>query len=104
MQAFELEPRRDLTLTHATSLVVGITIGTGVFQQSAARLTHFYGALVLAQTVNPATHAPLGTPGTPTLDWLSGTGNPNLQYDSCLVTNAQPAITYKPLSFREISQ
>ncbi len=81
-----------------------LAIGTGVFQQSAARLTHFYGALVLAQTVNPITRAPLGTPGTPTLDWLSGTGNPNLQYDSCLVTNAQPAITYKPLSFREISQ
>src|SRR3984957_6353289 len=35
MQAFELEPRRDLTLTHATSLVVGITIGTGVFLKSA---------------------------------------------------------------------
>jgi basic amino acid/polyamine antiporter, APA family len=32
----ELEPRRDLTLTHATSLVVGITIGTGVFLKSAA--------------------------------------------------------------------
>ncbi len=35
MQAFELEPRRDLTLTHATSLGVGITIGTGVFLKSA---------------------------------------------------------------------
>ena len=32
----ELEPRRDLTLTHATSLVVGIAIGTGVFLKSAA--------------------------------------------------------------------
>ena len=32
----QLEPRRDLTLTHATSLVVGITIGTGVFLKSAA--------------------------------------------------------------------
>ncbi len=31
-----LEPRRDLTLTHATSLVVGITIGTGVFLKSAS--------------------------------------------------------------------
>jgi len=35
MQAFELEPRRDLTLAHATSLVVGIAIGTGVFLKSA---------------------------------------------------------------------
>jgi len=81
-----------------------LAIGTGVFQQSASRLTHFYGSLVLAQTVDPATHAPLGTPGTPTLDWVAGTGNPNLQYDSCVVANAQPAITYKTLSFREISQ
>ncbi len=81
-----------------------LAIGTGVFQQQASRLTHFYGSLVLAQTVDPATHAPLAAPGSPTLNWLSGTGNPNLQYDSCLVANAQPTITYKPLSFREISQ
>jgi APA family basic amino acid/polyamine antiporter len=32
----ELQPRRDLTLTHATSLVVGIIIGTGIFLKSAA--------------------------------------------------------------------
>ena len=31
-----LEPRRDLTLTHATSLVVGIIIGTGVFLKTAS--------------------------------------------------------------------
>lgn len=36
MKTAQLEPRRDLTLTHATSLVVGITIGTGVFLKSAA--------------------------------------------------------------------
>jgi basic amino acid/polyamine antiporter, APA family len=35
MSANDLEPRRDLTLLHATSLVVGITIGTGVFLKSA---------------------------------------------------------------------
>ncbi len=31
----DLQPRRDLTLTHATSLVVGIIIGTGIFLKSA---------------------------------------------------------------------
>jgi basic amino acid/polyamine antiporter, APA family len=36
MSTDELQPRRDLTLVHATSLVVGITIGTGVFLKSAA--------------------------------------------------------------------
>jgi hypothetical protein len=81
-----------------------LAIGTGAFHQSAARPTHFYGSLLLAQTISPVTGLPLGAPGSPTLDWLSTTGNPNLQYDSCIVANATPAITYKPLSFREISQ
>ena len=36
MPAQDLQPRRDLNLTHATSLVVGITIGTGVFLKTAA--------------------------------------------------------------------
>jgi APA family basic amino acid/polyamine antiporter len=35
MSSDELQPRRDLTLTHATSLVVGIIIGTGIFLKSA---------------------------------------------------------------------
>src|ERR1700748_3026408 len=35
MNSFDTQPRRDLTLLHATSLVVGITIGTGIFLQSA---------------------------------------------------------------------
>ena len=36
MSSPDLEPRRDLTLTHATSLVVGIIIGTGIFLKSAS--------------------------------------------------------------------
>ena len=36
MNSADLEPRRDLTLTHATSLVVGITIGTGIFLKTAS--------------------------------------------------------------------
>jgi APA family basic amino acid/polyamine antiporter len=35
MAAEDLQPRRDLTLTHATSLVVGIIIGTGIFLKTA---------------------------------------------------------------------
>jgi hypothetical protein len=81
-----------------------LAIGTGAFTQQASRLTSFYGSLFLAQTVNPVNGAPLGTPGAPTLNWLGGGGNPNLQYDGCIIANAEPAITYKPLSFREISQ
>ncbi|HEV8017606.1 MAG TPA: amino acid permease [Steroidobacteraceae bacterium] len=35
MGADDLQPRRDLKLTHATSLVVGIIIGTGIFLKTA---------------------------------------------------------------------
>lgn len=35
MDSFDSQPRRDLTLVHATSLVVGITIGTGIFLKAA---------------------------------------------------------------------
>jgi APA family basic amino acid/polyamine antiporter len=52
MDPFDTQPRRDLTLLHATSLVVGITIGTGIFLKSAA-MAQAVGtpALVLAAWV-----------------------------------------------------
>src|SRR5262249_29822021 len=81
-----------------------LAIGTGAFRQSAARTTNFYGSLLLAQTISPVNGLPLGTPGSPTLQWSSTTGSPNLQYDSCIAPTATQAITYKTLSFREISQ
>jgi len=49
-----LEPRRGLTLVHATSLVVGITIGTGIFLKAA----------VMAQAV--------GTPALVLGAWIVG--------------------------------
>ena len=48
----QLEPRRDLTLTHASALVVGVIIGTGVFLKSAS----------MAQAV--------GTPGLVLAAWV----------------------------------
>jgi hypothetical protein len=81
-----------------------LAIGTGAFRQSAARTTNFYGSLLLAQTINPVTGLPMAVPGSPSLEWLLTTGSPNLQFDSCIVANVTPAITYKTLSFREISQ
>jgi APA family basic amino acid/polyamine antiporter len=52
MDPFDTQPRRDLTLVHATSLVVGITIGTGIFLKSAV-MAQAVGtpALVLAAWV-----------------------------------------------------
>jgi basic amino acid/polyamine antiporter, APA family len=48
-----LEPRRDLTLVHATSLVVGVIIGTGIFLKAAS----------MAQAV--------GTPGLVLAAWVA---------------------------------
>jgi len=50
--ASDLQPRRDLNLQHATSLVVGIIIGTGIFLKSAS----------MAQAV--------GTPALVLLAWV----------------------------------
>jgi APA family basic amino acid/polyamine antiporter len=49
----ELEPRRDLTLVHATSLVTGVIIGTGIFLKAAS----------MAQAV--------GTPGLVLAAWVA---------------------------------
>ena len=49
----ELEPRRDLGLTHAASLVVGVIIGTGIFLKAAT----------MAQAV--------GTPGLVLAAWVA---------------------------------
>lgn len=61
MDSFDLQPRRDLTLVHATSLVVGITIGTGIFLKSAV-MAQAVGtpALVLAAWVVAGVVAMLG--------------------------------------------
>ena len=61
MSTQDLQPRRDLTLTHATSLVVGIIIGTGIFLKSAT-VAQAVGtpALVLAAWVAAGLVAMLG--------------------------------------------
>jgi APA family basic amino acid/polyamine antiporter len=61
MKPSDLQPRRDLTLVHAASLVVGICIGTGVFLKSA-QMAQAAGtpALVLAAWVAAGVVAMLG--------------------------------------------
>ena len=56
-----LQPRRDLTLSHATALVVGIIIGTGIFLKTAS-MAQAAGtpALVLAAWVGAGVVAMLG--------------------------------------------
>ncbi|MBV8147388.1 MAG: amino acid permease [Gammaproteobacteria bacterium] len=57
-----LEPRRDLTLTHAAALVVGIIIGTGIFLKTAS-MAQSVGtpALVLAAWAIAGVLAMLGS-------------------------------------------
>jgi basic amino acid/polyamine antiporter, APA family len=61
MERFDLQPRRDLNLVHATSLVVGVIIGTGIFLK-AASMAQAVGtpALVLAAWVAAGVVAILG--------------------------------------------
>ena len=61
MPAEALQPRRDLTLTHAISLVVGIIIGTGIFLKTAS-MAQSVGtpALVLAAWAAAGAVAMLG--------------------------------------------
>src|ERR671936_2742416 len=48
MDPFQTQPRRDLTLLHATSLVIGITIGTGIFLKAAGTPLLVLAAWVVA--------------------------------------------------------
>lgn len=86
---FHTQPRRDLTLPHATSLVVGITIGTGIFLKSA----------VIAQAV--------GTPALVLLAWVvAGTiamfGALSFAELGALLPNAGGEYVYLRAAFGEV--
>ncbi|HET7106817.1 MAG TPA: pilus assembly PilX N-terminal domain-containing protein [Candidatus Acidoferrum sp.] len=81
---------------------VVLVIGQGNMQESGGGNNEFDGAVLVAQTLDGAGN-PLATLGTPTLNWSGGGGN-GIYYDSCWINNASAGVTYKVLSFREISQ
>jgi hypothetical protein len=81
---------------------VVLVIGQGNLQESGGGNNEFDGAVLVAKTMDAAGN-PLATLGTPLVNWNGGGGN-GVFYDSCWINNATAGLTYKVLSFREISQ
>jgi hypothetical protein len=81
---------------------VVLVVGQGNMQESGGGNNEFDGAVLVAKTLDAAGN-PLATLGTPVLNWNGGGGN-GIFYDSCWINNATAGLTYKVLSFREISQ
>src|SRR5215469_253174 len=79
-----------------------LVIGQGSIQQSGGGNNEFDGAVLVAKTVN-SSGQPLTTLGSPVVNWNGGGGN-GVYYDSCWINNAASGLSYKILSFREISQ
>jgi Tfp pilus assembly protein PilX len=81
---------------------VVLVIGQGNMQENGGGNNEFDGAVLVAKTLDGAGN-PLATLGTPVLNWNGGGGN-GVYYDSCWINNATAGVTYKVLSFRELSQ
>jgi hypothetical protein len=79
-----------------------LVIGKGNIQENGGGNNEFDGAVLVAKTLNSSGQL-LTALGTPVLNWNGGGGN-GVYYDSCWVNNATSGLTYKVLSFREISQ
>ena len=79
-----------------------LVIGQGTIQQSGGGNNEFDGAVLVAKTLN-SSGQPLATLGSPVVNWNGGGGN-GVYYDSCWINNAASGLSYKILSFREISQ
>ena len=81
---------------------VVLVIGQGNMQENGGGNNEFDGAVLVAKTLDGAGN-PLATLGVPTVNWTGGGGN-GVYYDSCWINNATSGVTYKVLSFRELSQ
>jgi len=76
--------------TNQTFQRVGATVG--------------YGRAFYKQIGGLGTGNPLGSLGTPHVDWADAIGGNGIYYDSCWINNAAAATSYQVLSFREIPQ
>jgi Tfp pilus assembly protein PilX len=79
-----------------------LVIGQGNIQENGGGNNEFDGAVLVAKTLNPGGQ-PLTTQGVPIVNWNGGGGN-GVYYDSCWINSATSGLTYKVLSFRELSQ
>jgi hypothetical protein len=83
-----------------------LVIGTGKLYSQQNGNGQFLGAVLLARTLDASGNVlPAGSsPVSSYFDFTPSSGSNGIFYSSCWVQAAQPAASYKVLSFREISQ
>ena len=83
-----------------------LVIGTGKLYSYQTGNGQFLGAVLLARTLDGAGNplASGSSPVSPYFDFTASSGSNGVYYSSCWVQAAQPAPSYKVLSFHEISQ
>ncbi len=80
-----------------------LVIGKGVFRGGHGGTGNIDGAMLVAQTHNSSGQLlPDPNIGPSLVDLSSMPGGLGIYYDSCWINHAQPPLTYKVLSFREI--
>jgi hypothetical protein len=80
-----------------------LVIGAGKLYSHQGGNGQLNGAVFLAQTVD-SSGTPLSSLGTPNFDFTSSSGSNGIYYSSCWVKAAQPAGSFKILSFHEIPE
>jgi hypothetical protein len=79
-----------------------LVIGHGTVTGSGGGGNEFDGTIFVAKTQN-ASGTELAALGQATFD-ITGSGGSGINYNSCWINSAQPVLSYKALSFREIGQ
>lgn len=95
-----------VTGTYTTSGSVGwnglvLVIGKGIVVGNGGGNNPYYGAMVVAQTVNPTTGAALSTVGPATFNWSGGGGN-GVYYSTGCINQAINLIGYKVIASHEL--
>jgi hypothetical protein len=79
-----------------------LVIGQGTVNGSGWGGNEFDGAIFVAKTQN-VSGTELAALGQATFD-ITGSGGSGINYNSCWINSAQPVLSYKALSYREIGQ
>ena len=95
-----------VTGTYTTAGTVGwnglvLVIGKGIVIGSGGGTNPYYGAMVVAQTVDRTTGAALTTLGSPTFNWSGGGGN-GIYYSSGCLNQAINLISFKVITSHEL--
>ena len=83
-----------------------LVVGKGIFTSTSSGSGEIHGGLLIARLFD-AGNTPLvaGAPlGAATFNMTGAGGGNGLRYSSCWIQASHPSLSYKVLSFREISQ